>query len=120
MVHVFAGRYYLVDAGYAQEYGYMGPFRNTRYHLDDFRGLDIETLSRQKKFNFTHSRLCNVIERTFGVLKGRWHILDGVPYCHREKQKMIIMSCFAMHNFLWIREHGVGSPTVRLGAAQCK
>ena len=73
--------------------------------------LDIETLSRQEKFNLTHSRLRNVIERSFGVLKGRWHILDGVPYCHREKQKMIIMSCFAMHNFLWIREHGVGSRT---------
>ena len=59
----------------------------------------------------THSRLHNVIERTFGVLKGQWHILDGVPYCHRDKQKMIIMSCFALHNFLRNRAIGVGSPT---------
>ena len=65
------GRYYLVDAGYALESGYMGPFKNTRYHLDDFRGVPIETMSRQEKFNLTHSRLCNVIERTFGVLKGQ-------------------------------------------------
>jgi hypothetical protein len=40
-----AGRYYLVDVGYMQEYGYMGPYKNTMYHLDDFRGLDLETLS---------------------------------------------------------------------------
>jgi len=62
----------------------------------------------------THSRLRNVIEHKFVVLKGHWQILDGVPYYHREKQKMIIMSCFAMHIFLWIREHGVGSPTYPL------
>ena len=93
------GRYYLVDAGYAQEYGYMGPYKNTRYHLDDFRGLDLETLSRQEKFNLTHSRHRNVIEQTFGVLKACWHILEGVPYCEREKQSMMIISCFAMNNF---------------------
>jgi len=72
-----AGRYYLVDAGYALESGYMGPFKNTRYHLDDFRGVLVETMSRQEKFNLTHSRLRSVIERTFGVLKGRWQIHDG-------------------------------------------
>ena len=88
-----------MDAGYAQEYGYMGPYKNTRYHLDDFRGLDLETLSRQEKFNLTHSRLRNVVEQTFGVLKARWHILEGVPYCEREKQSMMIISCFAMNNF---------------------
>jgi hypothetical protein len=66
-------------------------------------GMYLLRLSRQEKFNLTHSRLRNVIERTFRILKVRWHILDGVPYFHREKQKMIIMSCFAMHNYLYIR-----------------
>jgi len=106
-----AGCYYLVDAGHALESGYMGPFRNTRYHLDDFRGVPVETMSRQEKFNLTHSRLRNVVEQTFGVLKNRCQILDGVPYCHRTKQKMIIISCFAHHNYLFSREHGLGSPT---------
>jgi hypothetical protein len=66
-------------------------------------GMYLLRLSRQEKFNLTHSRLHNVIERTFRILKVRWHILDGVLYFHREKQKMIIMSCFAMHNYLYIR-----------------
>jgi hypothetical protein len=35
--------------------------------------------------------------------------LEGVPYCEREKQSMMIISCFAMNNFLWMHEHGVGS-----------
>ena len=61
-----------MDAGYALESGYMGHFRNTRYHLDDFRGVPIETMSRQEKFNLTHSRIRNVVEWTFGVLKNRW------------------------------------------------
>ena len=91
-----------------------GFFKKYKDYLDDFRGVPVETMSRQEKFNLTHSRLRNVIERTFGVLKGRWQILDGVPYCHRTKQKMIIMSCFALHNYLFIREHGFGSPTYSL------
>ena len=62
-----AGRYYLVDAGYALESGYMGPLKNTRYHLDDFRGVPVETMSRQEKFYLTHSKLRNVVEQTFGV-----------------------------------------------------
>jgi len=56
-----------VDAGYALESGYMGPFKNTRYHLDDFRGVPVETMSRHEKFNLTHSMLRNVVERTFEV-----------------------------------------------------
>ena len=66
-----------MDVGYALKYGYLGPFKNTRYHLDDFRDVPVETLSRQEKFNLTHSRPRNVIERTFGILKAHWHILDG-------------------------------------------
>ncbi|KAG5236718.1 protein ALP [Salix suchowensis] len=30
------GKYYLVDAGYPNEYGYLGPYRGERYHFQDF------------------------------------------------------------------------------------
>ena len=105
-----------IRLGGSATYGYMGPYKKTRYHLDDFRGLDVETLSRQEKFNLTHSRLRNVIEHKFVVLKGHWQILDGVPYYEREKQKMIIISCFAMDNFLWMCEHAVGLPAYPLSS----
>ena len=61
-----------MDAGYALESRYLGHLKNTRYHMDNFRGVPVETMSRQEKFNLTHFRLHNVIERTFGVLKGWW------------------------------------------------
>uniref|UniRef100_A0A6N2KS35 Reverse transcriptase Ty1/copia-type domain-containing protein n=1 Tax=Salix viminalis TaxID=40686 RepID=A0A6N2KS35_SALVM len=31
------GKYYLVDAGYPNEYGYLSPYRGERYHLQDFQ-----------------------------------------------------------------------------------
>jgi hypothetical protein len=66
--------------------GYMTPYRNSRYHMNNFRGVDFDTLECQEKFNYIHSRMCNVIEWKFGTLKARWHILEGVPYCERKKQ----------------------------------
>jgi hypothetical protein len=86
-----------VDAVYALESGYMGPFKNTRYHLQEFRDVPVESMTRQEKFNLTHSRLRNIIEWSFGILKARWQILDGVPHC----------------NYLFIRHHGLGAATYR-------
>ena len=80
--------------------GYMTPFRLTRYHQSQFDGVDVRTLDRREKFNYIHSKLRNIIERRFGVLKERWHVLEGVPFFKREKQAWIIISCFAMDNYL--------------------
>ena len=44
------------------------------------------------------------------MLKERWQILDGVSYCCRMKQAMIIISCFALDNFLWMRKYGAHPP----------
>ena len=87
----------------------MTPFRDTRYHRSHFRGVDVRTLDRHEKFNYIHSKLRNIIERRFGHLKERWHILEGVPFFRREKQAWIIISCFAMENYLWLRQYGDGS-----------
>ncbi|XP_016672600.1 uncharacterized protein [Gossypium hirsutum] len=62
------GKYYLVDFGYPQMKCYLGPYRGQRYHLPDFRrGRPIS--GKEEIFNHSHSSLCSVIERTFGVLK---------------------------------------------------
>uniref|UniRef100_A0A6N2K303 Uncharacterized protein n=1 Tax=Salix viminalis TaxID=40686 RepID=A0A6N2K303_SALVM len=74
------GKYYLVDVGYPNEYGYLGPYRGERYHLQDFhRG---QPSGREEVFNRGHSSLRNVIERTFGVWKQRrsQHDVDFVQY----------------------------------------
>ena len=31
------GKYYLVDSGYPQREGFLGPYRRTTYHLSNFR-----------------------------------------------------------------------------------
>jgi hypothetical protein len=64
----------------------------------------------RKKFNHIHAELRNIIERRFGVLMERWHILEKVPFFRREKQAQIIISCFALDSYLWLRSHVVPPP----------
>jgi hypothetical protein len=54
-------------------------------------------------FNQAHSSLRNVIERSFGVLKMKWHILLYLPSYYVEKQAKIIVAYMTLNNF--IREH---------------
>ncbi|XP_024456314.1 uncharacterized protein LOC18099588 [Populus trichocarpa] len=62
------GKYYLVDAGYPNEYGYLGPYKGERYHFQEFRRRG-QPSGRKEVFNRAHSSLRNVIERSFGVWK---------------------------------------------------
>jgi hypothetical protein len=63
---VIVGKYYLVDARYPNEYGYLSPYKGARYHFQDFRRRGQPT-SRKERFNRAHSPLQNVIERAFRV-----------------------------------------------------
>lgn len=62
------GKYYLVDAGYPQMKGFLGPYRGVRYHLPDFQ-FGPEPEGSREVFNHMHSSLRSVIERTFGAWK---------------------------------------------------
>ncbi|KAK6777357.1 hypothetical protein RDI58_024074 [Solanum bulbocastanum] len=47
-----------------------------------------------------HARARNVIERTFGLLKGRWGILRS-PFWYSVKiHNRIISACCLIHNFI--------------------
>ena len=82
--------------------------------MNDFRGIELHQLQREEKFNYIHAKLRNVIERRFGVLKEHWQILDEVSYYSRMKQAMIIISCFALDNYLWMRKYSVDPPSYEL------
>ncbi|XP_038715072.1 uncharacterized protein LOC120008770 [Tripterygium wilfordii] len=73
--HPPAGKYYLVDAGYANQKGYLVPYKGQRYHLEVFRNGS-EPSGPREAFNHAHSSLRSVIEHTFGVLKKKWLILS--------------------------------------------
>jgi hypothetical protein len=52
-----------------EQRGYMTLFYNTRYHQNKFRGVNMKRLGREERFNYIHSRLCNIIEYRFRVVK---------------------------------------------------
>jgi hypothetical protein len=102
MYYLFVDKYYVVDAGYPNRVGYLAPYKGERYHLPEWhRGM--EPKSAKEKFNRIHARVRSVVERSFGVLKMKWQILYKMAIYPLWKQKMIVVACMVIHNF--IREH---------------
>jgi len=99
------GKYYLVDSGYANRPGYLAPYKGTKYHLQEYREAP-EPQGKTEIFNYAHSSLRNVIERSFGVLKMKWRMMKEVPSYAPHIQSQIIVACCALHNF--IRVSGIG------------
>ncbi|KAM1056624.1 hypothetical protein ACFX2J_029803 [Malus domestica] len=64
-----AGCYYLVDGGYTNGEGFLAPYRGIPYHLSEWEGRTPS--NKEEYFNMKHSKARNVIERCFGLLKGR-------------------------------------------------
>jgi hypothetical protein len=53
MLFLIAGKYYLIDVGYPNEYGYLDPYKG----------------GQEKVFNCVDSSLYNVIKHSFEVWK---------------------------------------------------
>ena len=67
-----AGKYYLVDSGYPNRPGFLAPYRGTTYHIREFRHRQGGPTGKNEVFNYAHSSLRNIIERSFGILKNKW------------------------------------------------
>ncbi|XP_031090557.1 protein ALP1-like [Ipomoea triloba] len=92
------GCYYLVDAGYCNAKGFLAPYRGQRYHLNEFHGRQPQFA--EEYFNMKHSRARNVIERCFGLLKGKWKILASPSFFPIKTQVNIIIACCLLHNLI--------------------
>jgi len=92
-------KFYLVDSGYANRSGFLALYRGTKYHVPKWREGPAPR-GKKELFNYTHSSLRNVIERSFGVLKMKWRILLDLPRFPMAKQSKIIMACMTLHNFI--------------------
>ena len=77
-----------MDSSYALSSGYLPP------HPRNQCG-DVEEV-----FNHHHSKLRNVIERTFGATKAKWQMLKCVPNYKDIKQSQIILALCALHNYV--------------------
>ena len=54
----------------------------------------------QELFNYFHSSIQNVVERSFGVWKMKWRILLKMPSYPIEKQKMIVAATMCLYSFI--------------------
>lgn len=82
----------------------MTPFRNTRYHLQDFdenNGRN-EPQTPEQLFNKRHASLRNVVERIFGVLKNRFNILTKEIDWPSDIKVKTVPALAAIHNFIRI------------------
>ncbi|KAL7190629.1 hypothetical protein ACSBR2_022835 [Camellia fascicularis] len=105
------GKYYLVDIGFTNMPGFLVPFRSQRYHLQEFHGRHYS--GPKELFNHRHSSLCNVIERTFGVLKKRFPILRYSPFFMETDNEKIAAEAEAdglvgdQANYVDMSQHGL-------------
>ncbi|KAG7583611.1 Nucleic acid-binding OB-fold [Arabidopsis suecica] len=105
--HPPTGKYYLVDSGYALCRGYLGPYRQTRYHQNQFQN-QAPPSNYKEKFNRRHSSLRCVIERTFGVWKGKWRIMQDRARYDIVTTRKLVVATMALHNF--VRKSSIPDP----------
>ncbi|XP_077217887.1 uncharacterized protein LOC143852390 [Tasmannia lanceolata] len=92
------GKFYLADGGYPCLKNFITPIRGIGYHLNDIRGRKPRTAD--ELYNQRHSSARNVIERTFGVLKKRFNIINTPPMYPFERQVDIVLACCCVHNHI--------------------
>jgi hypothetical protein len=99
----FIGKYYLVDAGYGAKPDFIPPFRNVRYHLNEWGNNPVQ--NAEELFNLRHSSLRIGIERAFGSLKRRFKVLDDAkPFFPFLVQVDIVVACCVLHNYALSQE----------------
>ncbi|XP_028762826.1 protein ALP1-like [Neltuma alba] len=99
------GSFYLVDSGYSCTGGFLPPYRGERYHAQEYQGRGRQARNAKELFNYRHSSLRMTIERCFGVLKARFPILKLMPSYKPSRQRLIVVACCAIHNYIrkWSR-----------------
>ncbi|XP_024019014.1 uncharacterized protein LOC112090909 [Morus notabilis] len=103
----YTGKYYLVDAAYANNDRFLAPYRGRTYHLPDYRMRSGEFRGPRDIFNYKHSSLRNCIERTFGVWKARFPILRQPNNTYpMDKQVKIPVACAILYNFIHMVNEG--------------
>jgi DDE superfamily endonuclease len=94
------GKYLLGDAGFANCDTCLTPYRGVRYHLKEWAKGNLKPQNKEELFNLRHSKLRNVIERIFGVCKGRFKILTCPRAFKLEAQARIVAALCVLHNIL--------------------
>ncbi|KAJ3702002.1 hypothetical protein LUZ61_005707 [Rhynchospora tenuis] len=96
------GRYYLVDGGYANTHQFLAPYRGKTYHLAQFQQRRPRNRyeNAEELYNHRHAQLRNVVEKAFGILKGRFRILKDMHRYKYSFQTNLVIACCVLHNFI--------------------
>lgn len=81
------------DSAYALSSKLLVPFKNNG-HLDDL----------QKKYNKAHSSTRVDVERSIGLLKGKWRKLKFLEMSNTEMMPEMIIAACVLHNFIIAKE----------------
>ena len=108
--HVPHGKFYLVDAGYANTPQFLAPYRGTRYHLNEQGRVRQRPQNHRELFNLRHAQLRNHVERIIGILKKRYPILKAATSYDIDTQVDISMACCVMHNFIRLHDCDMSLP----------
>ena len=95
-----AGKFYLVDGGYANTSSFLAPYRGVLYHLKEFGARRRRPQNYKELFNHRHAVLRNAIERAFGVLKKRFPILKVATSHKIWNQVKIPLAATLLHNII--------------------
>ncbi|XP_021734166.1 uncharacterized protein LOC110700893 [Chenopodium quinoa] len=94
------GCYYLCDGGYTNGEGFLAPYRGHLYHLKEWNNGPRQPQNAEEYFNLRHAKARNVIERCFGLLKGRWGILRSPSWFSLKTHGRIVLACALLHNLV--------------------
>ncbi|KAL8487698.1 hypothetical protein ACS0TY_024140 [Phlomoides rotata] len=92
------GNYYLCDNGYPNYESFLTPYKGVRYHLNEWSARQPQNY--QEYFNMKHTRVQNLIGRSFGLLKMHWGILHGLSWYDIGTANQIIMACCLIHTYI--------------------
>jgi DDE superfamily endonuclease len=99
--HAPPEKYYLADSGYPNASPTLSPYLKVRCHLGEETQTTQRPQDAKELFNLRHASLRSVIERTFGVLKGRFLILQKPPLRYSIRtQVYLVFALTAVHNFM--------------------
>ncbi|XP_039141280.1 uncharacterized protein LOC120278602 [Dioscorea cayenensis subsp. rotundata] len=96
------GKYYLVDAGYANTPNFIASYRGGRYNLQKQGRAQSRPSNYKELFNLRHALLRTHVERIIGILKMRFPILKVATFHLIDSQTDIVVAACMLHNFIRI------------------
>lgn len=88
----------MVDADYPDTQIYFGPYKDCRYHLQDYMGRVMPHKDKEI-FNYTHSSLPNITKRCLGVLKSHFPILKRMAL-YSCRLKCSLLSAVTLRSYI--------------------